>query len=107
MRQPGTAAKSLLRQLLDSSSPSNQDIRAFAEELSLLSVPLANGSDLKDQLRTLCADVVASMPEEVAAIREGKVNVVNKLVGKVMKLSGGKADAKAARETLLQVLKIS
>lgn len=56
-----------------------------------------------DGLRDLCTSVLSSLPDEVAKVRSGKVKVVQRLVGEVMKLSKGKADAKRAREVLLDM----
>lgn len=67
-----------------------------AEQLSLRS----DG----DELETWCEQAIATLVAEAAAARQGNINVVNKLVGYVMKLSRGTADAKAARTRLLDVL---
>ena len=55
-------------------------------------------------LETWCKQIISEMPEESQAIQNGHVGVLNKLVGRVMKLSKGRADAKAVRSTLEQLL---
>jgi aspartyl-tRNA(Asn)/glutamyl-tRNA(Gln) amidotransferase subunit B len=65
---------------------------------------LAQGAD---QLQELCKAVIAKLPKEVESIRKGKVNVIMRLVGQVMKDSKGTADAKKAREILLELIEES
>lgn len=50
------------------------------------------------------AEVIAKNEKAAADVRAGKVQAVGRLVGEVMKLSGGKADAKEVRERLLRAL---
>lgn len=45
-------------------------------------------------------EVIAAHPGVVEQIRGGKGQAIGRLIGEVMKLSGGKADAKAVREVL-------
>ncbi|PSR73413.1 hypothetical protein PHLCEN_2v10705 [Hermanssonia centrifuga] len=56
-------------------------------------------------LEKLCAEAVEAFPEEARSVRSGKINVVNVILGRVMKASRGTVDAKAARTTLLRMLK--
>ncbi len=106
----GTSGKFLLRHML--SHPSKQPSREVAEELELIALAPSDGSTaltsarLTDtaatpsplsssphsssaqpaampELYALCAAAVAAMPREVAALREGHTNVLNKLVGHV------------------------
>ena len=70
-----------------------------AERLSLLS----DGGG-ENELDKWCDEAIATLTEEAQAARRGNLNVVNKLVGYVMKLSRGTADAKATRARLLGVL---
>lgn len=48
--------------------------------------------------------VLAGNPKVAEDVRGGKVQAVGRLVGEVMKLAGGKADAKTVREALLGAL---
>lgn len=51
-----------------------------------------------------CAEAIAQNAQAAADIRAGKMQAIGRLVGAVMKLSGGAADAKAVRERLLALL---
>jgi len=48
--------------------------------------------------------VVAANPQAAADVRAGKLQAAGRLVGEIMKLAGGKADAKLAREALIKHL---
>ena len=72
----------------------------LAQELSLLAANPADSS-----LKEWCTTAIHVLPSEAEAARRGNTNVVNKLLGHVMKLSRGTADAKAARTLLQEMLK--
>ena len=72
----------------------------LAQELSLL---VANDGDAS--LKTWCLQAIEALPEESQRVRKGNVNVINRLLGHVMKTSRGRADAKAAKALLLELLK--
>jgi aspartyl-tRNA(Asn)/glutamyl-tRNA(Gln) amidotransferase subunit B len=55
-------------------------------------------------LSAWCDQVIAANPKVAEDVRGGKVAAVGRLVGEVMKLSGGTADAKGVRERLLGML---
>jgi aspartyl-tRNA(Asn)/glutamyl-tRNA(Gln) amidotransferase subunit B len=86
----------LLRHMLD--HPSSEAPSGLAEHLGLL----ANRGD--GFLERLCTQVIAEMPEEADAIRRGVPNVINKLMGRVMKSSKGTADPKSIRRMLQKLL---
>ncbi len=48
--------------------------------------------------------MVAALPREAEKVRQGQGKVVMRLVGEVMKRSGGKVDAKKAAEVLRVIL---
>jgi aspartyl-tRNA(Asn)/glutamyl-tRNA(Gln) amidotransferase subunit B len=52
-----------------------------------------------------CREAVEAHPQAAADVRAGKMQAIGRLVGEVMKRSGGQADASAARERLLAVLR--
>ncbi|MFO0834765.1 MAG: Asp-tRNA(Asn)/Glu-tRNA(Gln) amidotransferase subunit GatB [Phycisphaerales bacterium] len=52
-----------------------------------------------------CDEAIAAQPAAAADVRAGKQAAIGRLIGAVMAASGGKADAKAAREALLTKLK--
>jgi aspartyl-tRNA(Asn)/glutamyl-tRNA(Gln) amidotransferase subunit B len=51
-----------------------------------------------------CDQVIAANPKVAEDVRSGKLQAAGRLVGEVMKLAGGAADAKLVRETLLRKL---
>ena len=71
----------------------------LASELSLFTLP-ENG----DELEKWCLNAIEALPEQAIAARKGNTNVLNRLVGHVMKTSRGRADAKAARSLLQKLL---
>ena len=56
-------------------------------------------------IRTVCQEVLAESPNEVAAYKGGKVALIGWFVGAVMKKMRGKADASLARTILEELLK--
>jgi len=102
----GTSGKFLLRHMLD--NPFQISTRQIAADLDLMalstvpskssphmlaSTPATGSSDLN----LLCGEAIRSLPDEVVAVREGNKNVLNKIVGRVMKDSRGRADAKTVK----------
>jgi aspartyl-tRNA(Asn)/glutamyl-tRNA(Gln) amidotransferase subunit B len=92
----GSSGKILLRHMLN--HPSSEAPSELAGGLGLL----ANRGD--DFLERLCTQVIAEMPEEADAMRRGVPNVINKLLGRVMKSSKGTADPKSIRKMLQKLL---
>lgn len=72
----------------------------LADDLSLKAVSDNQGT----QLRQWCTEAIDALPLEAQAVRSGNTNVVNKILGRIMKVSGGRADAQAARTMLLEML---
>jgi len=56
-------------------------------------------------LETWCSHAITAFPEEANIIRNGNQRVLNKLVGRVMKASRGRADAVGVRTMLLELLR--
>ena len=56
-------------------------------------------------IRTVCEQVLAESPNEVAAYKGGKVGLIGWFVGSVMKKMQGKADASKAKTILEELLK--
>ncbi|KIY73039.1 Glutamyl-tRNA amidotransferase B subunit [Cylindrobasidium torrendii FP15055 ss-10] len=90
------SGKLLLRHLV--AHPSSASVEQVARSLKLV-------EDQGDDLSAICQRVVEAMPKEVASFKSGNENVVNRLLGKVMKDTRGRADAHAAKTTLLSLLK--
>ncbi|KIK67396.1 hypothetical protein GYMLUDRAFT_37509 [Collybiopsis luxurians FD-317 M1] len=100
------SAKLLLKQMLLSTP--DKSVKQLATEMDLLT---ATSSDRKsisanndDPLREVCIRAVDALPSEVAAIRNGNKNVINKVVGWIMRETKGKVDANQAKAILNQLL---
>lgn len=92
----GSTGRNVLKHVLSTGSAGSLD-----ELLSALGVTPSSADDL----RALCDAVIAKLPKEADKVRKGNDKVVMRLVGEVMKVSKGTADAKAARELLLDILR--
>ncbi|KAJ7164627.1 glutamyl-tRNA amidotransferase [Mycena crocata] len=93
----GTSGKLLLREML--STPSSQTPTERARLLSLL----ASSPDQLD-VTDICAAAIAALPSEAEAFRNGRKNVLNKILGWVMKESRGRADSQKVRKCLVALL---
>jgi aspartyl-tRNA(Asn)/glutamyl-tRNA(Gln) amidotransferase subunit B len=47
---------------------------------------------------------MVALPDEVAAVKQGHKNVLNKIVGLVMRESRGRADARSVRSLLVELI---
>jgi aspartyl-tRNA(Asn)/glutamyl-tRNA(Gln) amidotransferase subunit B len=83
--------------MLDNSSSKTPE--ELAKKHSLIALDKGDSS-----MEAWCREVVESNPEVADAIRTGNANVVNKLVGRVMKKSRGTADALSVRKLLLEII---
>ncbi|KAI0303985.1 Glutamyl-tRNA amidotransferase B subunit [Russula brevipes] len=92
----GKAGKIMLRHMLD--HPSSEAPSELAERLGFI----ANRGD--DFLERLCTQAIADMPEEADAMRRGVPNVINKLLGRVVRISKGTAEPQSIRRMLLKLL---
>ncbi|OJT05413.1 Glutamyl-tRNA(Gln) amidotransferase subunit B, mitochondrial [Trametes pubescens] len=96
----GTSGKTILRHMLSTHTP---DLPfKIARDLQLVAV-----SDDGASLEGWCRDAIAALPAEADAVRRGNANVVNKIMGHVMKASRGTAKAQDARAMLLKLLQQS
>lgn len=99
------SAKLLLRHMLV--SPTNESVKELARRMDLLVATtdksLSPGTD--EALRNVCMGAIDAFPSEVAAIRSGNENVVNKLIGWIMRETRGKTNAKQAKEMIEQLLR--
>ncbi|KAL0569801.1 hypothetical protein V5O48_012158 [Marasmius crinis-equi] len=92
-----SSARLLLRHLIDNPQPNDTSIQALAQQLDLLSGSELSSGAKEDDVYLRAID---ALPSEVAAIRSGNKNVLNKLIGWVMRETKGKADVKKTRERL-------
>ncbi|KAF8530900.1 Glutamyl-tRNA amidotransferase B subunit [Gautieria morchelliformis] len=87
----GTAAKEILRHIVRTGS--EDDIPTIQQSLQL-------GVLSDDDIYKLCLAGAEELPEEAELVRRGNSRVLMKLVGRVMKLSRGRADAQQIRKYL-------
>ena len=57
-----------------------------------------------DELAAICEQAIEAHPALADKVRNGKIAAVARIVGEVMKITSGTADAKKAREILLAIL---
>ena len=79
-------------------NPSAAASTELARQLGLLATRENN------LLERLCVQAIADMPGEADAVRRGVPNVINKLLGRVMKSSKGTTDPQAVRRMLEKLL---
>lgn len=107
MLRLGTSGKLLLRHLLD--NPSQTSVLATARELNLLAFSYgtspAPDEEKDDIMEQLCAQAIEALPAEVDSFRKGNINVLNRIVGRVMKDSRGRVNAQAARTAIERIIK--
>jgi len=94
-RLTGTAAKEILRHIVRTGA--NEDIPSIQASLGLAAIE-------DDEISHFCETAIKELPEVVDAVRKGNTKVIMKLVGKVMSLSGRRADAQVVRQRLQELL---
>ncbi|PIL37405.1 hypothetical protein GSI_01099 [Ganoderma sinense ZZ0214-1] len=93
----GTSGKTILRHIL---STRTTDLPSeIADDLKL-----ATSDDDGALLEKWCREAIAALPQQAEAVRQGNLNVVNKVMGHVMKASRGTAKAQDVRTMLLKLL---
>ncbi|GFZ52056.1 carbon-nitrogen ligase with glutamine as amido-N-donor [Saitozyma sp. JCM 24511] len=97
----GTTGKAIIRHAV---SLSPDDAGAIDGPLSQVLETLGLTPVSSDDLRATCEAAIAALPKEADAVRKGNQKVAMRLVGEVMKRSQGRADAKKAREIILEIL---
>jgi aspartyl-tRNA(Asn)/glutamyl-tRNA(Gln) amidotransferase subunit B len=97
----GTTGKAIIRHAV---SLSPDEAGAIDGPLSRVLDTLGLTPVSSDDLRSTCEAAIAALPKEADAVRKGNQKVAMRLVGEVMKRSQGRADAKKAREIILEIL---
>jgi len=59
----------------------------------------------ESQLAAWCDEAIAAEPQAARDVAEGKDQAIGRLIGRVMKISHGQADAKAVRQALIEKLR--
>ncbi|GAW08544.1 GTPase-activating protein GYP5 [Lentinula edodes] len=98
------SAKLLLKHMLV--SPSDTPVRQLAQKMDVLSSvdEHSNSSSNDDSLRDVCIRAIDALPSEIAAIQAGNENVMNKVIGWIMRQTKGKVDVNRAKDILKQQL---
>jgi aspartyl-tRNA(Asn)/glutamyl-tRNA(Gln) amidotransferase subunit B len=98
----GTTGKAIIKHMIvnHASRPDTPTLSNLLEELGL-----SRTSSSSADLTALCQQAVDKLPDVAESIRKGNEKVAMRLVGEVMKISGGKADAKKAREIILALVR--
>lgn len=95
----GPTAKSLLQQVVARGMDS--------DPLEVLLKRAAEQASGAPSVEALAEAIVRDMPKEVATYRQGKTNIVMRMVGEGMRRSGKRADAQALRTALEAVIERS
>ncbi|WVR09360.1 glutamyl-tRNA(Gln) amidotransferase subunit B, mitochondrial [Kwoniella sp. DSM 27419] len=95
----GTNGKAILKHLLSAGPTGTPTLTGVLDTLGLgtAATPL--------DLTTLAQQAITNQPKSVADYKKGNEKVIMRLVGEVMKLSLGQADARKAKEVLRALLK--
>jgi len=99
LREEGAVGPQAADTLFGLLCDTDEDARAVAESNGLIQV-----RD-EGQLDAWVADAIAANPQAADDVRAGKMAAIGRLVGHVMKLSAGQADAKSVSEKLREKLK--
>jgi len=94
----GTNAKAILRYLLHNPSSRSLHLEDILEELGIV-----HASSL--DLDSLCRASIEAMPMVATDVRNGQMKAVGRLIGDVMKRSGGAADARATKDMIIDMLR--
>ncbi|KAF8897888.1 Glutamyl-tRNA amidotransferase subunit B, mitochondrial [Infundibulicybe gibba] len=105
----GTSGKLLLRHMLSLPTSDARSPVELARDLNLIALtPSAQLTEPVDgkpsELRQLCNQALTALPSETAAARQGQKNVLNKIVGWVMRESRGRADAREVRRLVETII---
>jgi aspartyl-tRNA(Asn)/glutamyl-tRNA(Gln) amidotransferase subunit B len=96
----GAISSTVAKHVFDVMWTSDRSAQAIVDEDGLAQM------DDTGALARLVADVVATHPDEVAQIRNGRNNVLGFLVGLVMKATGGKANPKTVTDLLRRAVNV-
>ena len=99
LRRDGTLPAQAIDPLLELAADSPEPIASLAEANDLVAV--RDESAIEQWL----ADAVVAQPQAAEDVRNGKDAAIGRLVGAVMKASGGQADAQDVRKRLFDLLR--
>ncbi|KAH8118408.1 glutamyl-tRNA amidotransferase [Phellopilus nigrolimitatus] len=96
-----TSGKQLLKYIVEQRTDRSPIV--LAQELSLLALNSSEES-FNEIMDEYCLKAIEELPEEAKVVRGGNIKVLNKLVGFVMKMSKGRADAQAVHIRLKNII---
>ena len=113
----GSSGKAIIRHFVHLPTTNSADINAESH-LDEIAVPnlesvlaslgiqkLDPSASTGDVLAEWCSAAIAKLPKEAKMVGDGNDKVVMRIVGEVMKLSSGAADARKAREVIIATLR--
>jgi aspartyl-tRNA(Asn)/glutamyl-tRNA(Gln) amidotransferase subunit B len=98
LRSRDMIGSSAADELLGLLAGTDADVEGLARKRGLIQVRDAG------RLEAWCAEAIAAQPQAAEDFRRGKQAALGRLVGHVMKSSGGQADATLARQTILAMI---
>lgn len=96
----GTTGKSLLKGIVGQGAPPGSTAQ-LADLLDSFGLSAATSAD---DLRAVCQAAIEACPAQAEAIKKGNLKPAMRIVGEVMKRTNGGADAKRAREIIVEIL---
>lgn len=106
-----SSGRLLLQRMLKDRSTGRISVRQLAGEMELISLgsstsnaTSSSAASSDGDLGSICSLAIAAMPSEAAAVRAGNRNVINKIVGRVMRETRGRADAESVRSMVEKLL---
>ncbi|OCF57715.1 aspartyl/glutamyl-tRNA(Asn/Gln) amidotransferase, B subunit [Kwoniella mangroviensis CBS 10435] len=105
-RITGTTGKSIIKHLISAPAPSVSTKEVSLQDvLSNLGININEINESSIDIKTLCQQAISNQPKSVADYKKGNEKVIMRLIGEVMKLSKGTADARKVKEELVELLK--
>jgi aspartyl-tRNA(Asn)/glutamyl-tRNA(Gln) amidotransferase subunit B len=95
-----SSAKLLLRELIANPTHDPRSVRQLADDMELTS----STNNKNHDILTSCRSAIQALPREVASVRAGRVNAVNKLVGWVLRDTRGRANAQEVKTIIVELL---
>lgn len=105
-----SSGRLLLQHILIHKPSEQTSVKELAKQLQLISFSNAPASSTSSEvestadIHSICSRAIDALPSEIAAIRAGNRNVINKVVGWVIKETRGRADAKSVRKIVEELV---
>ncbi|EGW35333.1 uncharacterized protein SPAPADRAFT_146458 [Spathaspora passalidarum NRRL Y-27907] len=102
-----TAARILLRHLIENPADIDRPLDEVIEQLDLHKPSSISKEDLDEAITDLCQTIIEENEKIVQNIKRGQVNAVQSLIGKAMKETQGKIHAKEFKQKFTELLGIN